>query len=42
MLNTIIIAILLIAAFFWLVSQASPKHAPQDVVTIELPDTYEK
>jgi len=41
-ISAVIILILLIAAFFWLLSQASPKHAPQDIVTIELPDTYEK
>lgn len=41
-ISVVIIAILLIAAFFWLLSQASPENAPQDAVTIELPDTYEK
>ena len=41
-ISVAIIAILLLAAFFWLLSQASPENAPQDVTTIELPDTYEK
>ena len=34
--------ILLIAVFFWLLSGASSDNAPQEVQTIELPDTYEK
>lgn len=28
--------------FLWLLAQASPTHAPDDVVTIDLDDTYEK
>ena len=34
--------VLLLALFFWLLSGASADHAPQEVQTIELPDTYEK
>lgn len=37
-----ILAILCLGGFFWLLSQASPQNAPKDVVTIDLPDTYEK
>ncbi|MDB2439707.1 hypothetical protein N9W89_13420 [Hellea sp.] len=34
--------ILLLVVFFWLLSGASADNAPQDVQTIELPDSYEK
>ena len=34
--------VLLLVAFFWLLSGASADNAPQEVQTIELPDTYEK
>lgn len=34
--------VLLLALFFWLLSGASADNAPQEVQTIELPDTYEK
>jgi len=34
--------ILIIGAFFWLVAGASPDHASQEEITVELPDTYEK
>ncbi len=34
--------VLLLAVFFWLLSGASADNAPQDIQTIELPDTYEK
>ena len=34
--------VLLLAVFFWLVSGASADNVPQEVQTIELPDTYEK
>lgn len=37
-----IAVIALLAVFFWLLSGASADNAPQDVQTIELPDTYEK
>lgn len=37
-----IVLILLLAVFFWLLSGASPENAPQELQTIELPDTYEK
>ena len=37
-----VILLFLIGGFLWLLSQASPESAPQDIVTIELPDTYEK
>lgn len=37
-----LLAVLLLAVFFWLVSGASPDNAPQEVQTIELPDSYEK
>jgi hypothetical protein len=33
---------LLLAVFFWLLSGASADNAPQEVQTIDLPDTYEK
>ena len=46
MKKTVIIAVsvllLLGAAFIWLASGGSAKHAPQEVITIELPDSYEK
>lgn len=46
MKKSVIIAVLALfllgGVFFWLVSGSSTKHAPQDVVTIELPDSYEK
>lgn len=34
--------VLLLAVFFWLLSGASADNAPQELQTIELPDTYEK
>ena len=34
--------VLLLALFFCLLSGASADNAPQEVQTIELPDTYEK
>ncbi len=34
--------ILFIGGFVWLLAQASPSNAPQDVQVIDLPDTYEK
>ena len=37
-----LIAVLLLVIFFWLVSGASADNAPQEVQTIELPDSYEK
>lgn len=37
-----IAVVLLFAVFFWLLSGASADNAPQEVQTIELPDTYEK
>ena len=37
-----IILVLFLVAFFWLLSGASADNAPQEVQTIELPDTYEK
>lgn len=37
-----VLAILLIGAFFALLSMAAPEHAPQEVQTIDLPDSYEK
>ena len=37
-----VILLFLTGGFLWLLSQASPESAPQDIVTIELPDTYEK
>ena len=37
-----IVLIFLMAVFFWLLSGASADNAPQEVQTIELPDTYEK
>ena len=33
---------LLLGMFFWLVAGASPENAPQEVIEVELPDTYEK
>jgi len=33
---------LLLGVFFWLVAGASPENAPQEEITVELPDTYEK
>jgi cbb3-type cytochrome oxidase subunit 3 len=38
----LVLAIFFIGAFFWLLSAASPQHAPQEVQTIDLPDIYEK
>jgi hypothetical protein len=37
-----VLAVLFLVVFFWLVSGASVENAPQDVQTIELPDSYEK
>lgn len=37
-----ILALLLILGFMFLLGQASPDNAPQDVKVIELPDTFEK
>jgi len=37
-----IVLILFLALFFWLLSGASADNAPQELQTIELPDTYEK
>ena len=37
-----ILLVLFLAVFFWLVSGASADNAPQEVQTIELPDSYEK
>ena len=37
-----IVLALFLAVFFWLLSGASADNAPQEVQTIELPDTYEK
>ena len=37
-----ILLVLLIGVFFWLLSGASPENAPQEIQTIDLPDTYEK
>lgn len=34
--------LLLIGVFVWLVSQSGPEHAPQDIQTIDLEDSYEK
>ena len=41
-IGVVIIFLLLTGGFLWLLSQASPESAPQDIVTIDLPDTYEK
>ena len=38
----LVVLLALAGLFVWLVMQASPANAPQDVRTIELPDTYEK
>ena len=37
-----VIALILVGGFLWLLSGASAKHAPQDTVVIDLPDTYER
>jgi len=37
-----IVVLLLLAVFFSLLSGASADNAPQEMQTIELPDTYEK
>lgn len=42
MIGAGIVIFLILGVFLWLVSGASPDKAPQDVVTVELPDTYEK
>ncbi len=41
-LGAIALLVLVLGVFFWLVSGASPENAPQDPVTVELPDSYEK
>jgi hypothetical protein len=33
--------VILAAVFVWLVLSASPENAPQETITIELPDSYE-
>jgi len=38
----LVLAAFLIAGFVWLLSAASPEHAPQEVQTLDLPDGYEK
>ena len=38
----VIVLGLLLGLFVWLLSGASADNAPQEVKTIELPDTYEK
>lgn len=37
-----VVVFLFILGFIWLLSGASPENAPQEVVTIDLPDSYEK
>lgn len=37
-----VVLIVLLIGFFVLLGKASPENAPQDVQTIELPDTFEK
>jgi len=39
----LLLALLLVLAgvFVWLVMSASPENAPQETITIELPDSYE-
>ncbi len=37
-----VLFLLFLGGFMWLLSQASPDHAPKDTVTINLPDSYEK
>jgi len=36
------IVVLFVFGFFWLLSKSSPENAPTDVITVELPDTFEK
>ncbi len=41
-LGAIALLVLVFGVFFWLVAGAAPDNAPQEAVTVELPDTYEK
>jgi len=41
-IGAIALIVVLLGLFLWLVSGASPNNAPQEMQTIELPDTYEK
>ena len=38
----LILFLALAGVFAWLVLEASPDNAPDEVITIELPDTYER
>jgi len=33
--------VLVIGVFIWLLMEASPENAPQETITVELPDSYE-
>lgn len=37
-----LLVILFIGGFVWLLGEASPDNAPQEVQVIDLPDTFEK
>lgn len=39
---TLVLLLLLGGIFTWLLMGASAENAPQDTITIELPDSYEK
>ncbi len=41
-IGALVLLALFLGVFFWLVSGASPENAPQEAVTVELPDSYEK
>ena len=42
MIILVLLTLLVGGLFVWLLMGAGPANAPQDVRTIELPDTYEK
>lgn len=38
----VILLLIALGGFFWLLSESSNAHAPQEPVTIDLPDSFEK
>lgn len=37
-----VIVLLLIGGFVWLLGQSSADHAPKNVITVDLEDTYDR
>jgi len=37
-----LLLLIILGGFFWLLSESSNSHAPQEPVVIDLPDSFEK